>query len=331
MAQLTNMRIISLEELEENLGVNKLPDFVKSCEHEFISRTEQIAVRIAADHRIKAVFVSGPTSSGKTTFSNRLAVALTKAGCRTHLVSMDDYYQLREISFDEQGRPDFESIDTLDIDLMLEHLSDLFAGKPVRLPEFSFVDRSRRWPDDRLIQLGERDLIIVEGLHGLSPKISGQLNHDQYHGIFIMPWCSFLDGRQLLGSRDVRVLRRISRDVMHRGSTAMSTIDYWPMIERTEQAFVPEYLARADEYINSCLPYEFCVVAPLAAKEISLSLEQFEAGRLPDSIYLKGHINRYADLEAAVADARSLLSACERIPQVDRSIVPALSILNEFV
>jgi type IV secretory pathway ATPase VirB11/archaellum biosynthesis ATPase len=109
MAQLTNMRIISLEELEENLGVNKLPDFVKSCEHEFISRTEQIAVRIAANHRITAVFVSGPTSSGKTTLSNRMAVAHTKRVV-THLVLwMIIISCARSGSMSRQAR--FESID----------------------------------------------------------------------------------------------------------------------------------------------------------------------------------------------------------------------------
>lgn len=331
MAELTNMRIISLEELEENLGVNRLPSFIESCESDFVKRTESIAARIAGCPDIKAVFVSGPTSSGKTTFSKRLAAALTRAGVNTHLVSMDDYYQLKEISYDEWGRPDFESLATLDVELMLEQLSDLFAGKPVSLPEFDFVSRSRRWPQDRLIKLGARELVIVEGLHGLSPLVSGQLDHHQYFGIFIMPWCSFLDGRQLLGSRDVRVLRRISRDVMHRGSTAMSTIDYWPMIEKTEQAFVPDYLARADEYVNSCLPYEFCIVAPLAAKEISRSLDQYDNNSLPSSIYLRGSHGHYADLKSAIDEAKYLLAASERIPQVDRSVVPIESILNEFV
>ena len=111
----------------------------------------------------------------------------------------------------------------------------------------------------------------------------------------------------------------------------MSTIDYWPMIEKTEQAFVPEYLARADEYVNSCLPYEFCIVAPLAAKEIKKSLDQYENDSLPSSIYLRGSHGHYADLSSAIDEAKYLLTASERIPQVDRSVVPIESILNEFV
>jgi hypothetical protein len=145
-----------------------------------------------------------------------------------------------------------------------------------------------------------------------------------------MPWCTLLDGRQLLGSRDLRMLRRISRDVLHRGSTALSTVDYWPMIHKTEQQFFPEYLAAADEYVNSCLAYEFCVVAPLASAQLALSLEQYENGRLPGSVY-KLEQHGYADLPAAVAEARLLLRACSRIPAADREIVPADSILNEFI
>jgi uridine kinase len=331
MAQLTQMRIVSIEDLEENLGVNKLPAFIDQCESGFLSRTEQIASRIASDPEIRAVFVSGPTSSGKTTFSDRLAQALAQRGCRTHLVSMDDYYHVSEIKYDDAGRPDFESIETLDIDLMLTQLSDLFRGRQVKLPQFDFVTRSRLWPQERELRLAARDLILVEGLHGMSDMISGQLDSHQYYGIFIMPWCSLLDGRQLLGSRDLRMMRRISRDVMHRGSTALSTIDYWPMIEKNEMSFIPPYLTRAKEYINSCLPYEFCVVAPMAARQIRISLEQHADGSLPASIYLQNKDRHYADLEAALEEAECLLAACEKIPELNRAFVPPHSILNEFV
>lgn len=331
MAVLSQMRIISLEELESNLGVQRLPAFIEHCESMFLDRIRQIAGHIAADPGIKAVFVSGPTSSGKTTFSTRLTIALAELGCRTHLVSMDDYYHLKEIDFDDYGRPDYESISMLDTDLMLTQLSDLFQGRRVTLPHFDFVTRSRSWMRDRELQLTGHDLVLVEGLHGLSELVSGQLDHHQYYGVFIMPWCTLLDGRQLLGSRDLRVLRRISRDVRHRGSTALSTIDYWPMIEKIEQSFIPPYLARADEYINSSLPYEFCVIAPLAAREIQKSLDQHAADELPRSVYLRDREEHYADLTAALEEAACLIDACARIPEIDRSLVPPHSILNEFI
>lgn len=330
MAQLQNMTIISIGELESQLGVSKWPKYISACEDAFVARIQQIADRILADSQIRAVFVSGPTASGKTTFSTRLAQMLNQTGRPTRLISLDDYYNSDVGRFDEKGRPDYESIDMLDTNQMVADFSNLMAGRRVQLPSFDFVARHRIIELDKNVALQDREILLVEGLHGLSELVAGQLPPEHCLGVFIMPWCTLLEGRQLLGSRDLRILRRVSRDVLHRGSTALSTLDYWPMIDRTELQFFPEYLARADEYINSCLPYEFCVIAPLAATQLAHSLDQYEMGRLPGSAYRKAQ-QGYADLPAAVAEARLLLRDCALIPAADRSVVPAQSILNEFI
>jgi len=330
VAELRNMNIISIGELERQLGVLKWPRFIAACEDYFQKQIQGILNTITADDRIRAVFVSGPTASGKTTFSGHLARMLSDNGHPTRLLSLDDYYKTRITRYDEYGRPDFESIDTLDTDQMVIDFSSLLAGKQVQLPSFNFVTRERFFEPEKNISLMEHEVIIVEGLHGLSDLVAGHLRHEQWFGVFIMPWCTLLDGRQLLGSRDLRILRRISRDVLHRGSTALSTLDYWPMIDRTEQEFFPKYLARANAYVNSSLAYEFSVIAPLAARQIEESLLCYEMGQLPRSIYIQGD-RSYADLPSAVQEARDLLQACERIPSADRSIVPVSSILNEFI
>ena len=330
MAELKQMRIISIGELEENLGVNKLPRFVESCESAFQLRIQQIADRILENRQIRAIFVSGPTASGKTTFANRLSRLLTGQGRPTRQISLDDYYNITAGNYDDKGRPDFESIETLDTAQMVADFSGLLDGQAIQLPAFDFIQRTRLYQPENRVQLRKNELIVVEGLHGLSGLVAGHLPREQYLGVFIMPWCTLLDGRQLLGSRDLRILGRISRDVLHRGSTALSTLDYWPMIDRTEKQFFPTYLAHADEYVNSCLPYEFGVIAPLTAQHLARSLEQYEMGRLPGSVYRRDQ-QGYADLPVAVAEARDLLRDCLRIPATDRSIVPPLSILNEFI
>ncbi|MDD2533971.1 MAG: hypothetical protein PHC86_04675, partial [Eubacteriales bacterium] len=166
MAQLNQMSILTIEDLEESLGVNKFGAYVESCEARFEDQIKSVVSRAAQDLRIQAIFVSGPTSSGKTTFSRRLATAVAALGRRAEVISLDDYYQVSTTRYDEWGRPDFESIDTLDTDLMVSHFSDLLALKTVVLPVFDFVTRSRSYPADRAMTLQANDLIIVEGLHG---------------------------------------------------------------------------------------------------------------------------------------------------------------------
>lgn len=330
MAQLYQMSVLTVEDLEESLGVAKFGQYVESCEARFTEQISSVVHRASEDQNIRAIFVSGPTSSGKTTFARRLAQAVREEGRKAYVLSLDDYYRVSTTRFDAWGRPDFESIDTLDTDLMVSQFKDLLDGKKVSVPLFDFVTRTRSYADDRTITLQDKDLIIVEGLHGLHESVAGRLPKAAWLGVFIMPWCSLLDGRQLLGSRDLRILRRISRDVVHRGSTALSTIDYWPMIDRTEQAFFPAYLKRADVYINSCLDYEFCIVVPKAYQQILMSLQQYEDDTLPGSIYLNGR-GGYADLDSALVEARHLAAACEHIPMIDHIVIPPDSILHEFV
>jgi len=332
MAQLVHMRILSIEDLEESLGVSRFRDFILHSEERFQKQLAKVVRRVTEDLAIQAVFVSGPTSSGKTTFSRRLAEAVRDSGRLARVVSLDDYYKVDSVRYDAWGRPDFESLDTLETDLMASQLADLLQGKTIILPRFDFVTRTRSMPVENELTLGTGDLLIVEGLHGLHDSIVGHLPRQAWLGVFIMPWCSLLDGRQLLGSRDLRMLRRISRDVVHRGSTALSTIDYWPMIDQTEQQFFPQYLKQADVYINSCLDYEFCIVAPKAYHHILSSLQEYEDETLPASIYIRPtHALGYADLDSAVAEARHLVAACEHIPMVDHFEIPDQSILHEFI
>ncbi len=330
MAQLTHMTIISIEELEEELGVQRFKKYINFCEAQFETQLSGVINQLTEDRDIRAVFISGPTASGKTTCSRRLSEAVRNRGRQARVISLDDYYKVESIRFDPWGRPDFESLDTLETSLLAHDLNELLAGRTVQMPSFNFVSRTRSYPPENTLTLAEGDLLIVEGLHGLHESISGQLPRKAWLGVFIMPLCSLLDGRQLLGSRDLRILRRISRDVVHRGSTALSTIDYWPMIDQAEDQFFPQYLHDADIYINSCLPYEFCVVAPRAYHYILNSLQEYEDDTLPGSIYINNG-RGYADLDSAVAEARHLVAACEHIPMVDHVEIPPQSILHEFI
>jgi len=334
MAILENRLTLSVEDLEEHLGALRLPRYVREAEDAFLERTHQIAQHIANNPQIRVVFVSGPTSSGKTTFADRLITSLLSEGKTAMRVSLDDYYSTAQLHYDTEGRPDYESLTTIDTQLACDNIKDLLAGLVTSMPVFDFHKRERA--DEAVfpkVQLDSEGLLLVEGLHGLSPEIAGLIPRETWLGIFIMPWGEVVADRRLIESQEVRLLRRIIRDVRHRGAHALATLDYWPMIASSEQNYFPEYLARADFYVNSLLSYESMVVAPIALADIRSALAQYEQNTLAPSVFLAHAVpaKSYADLPAALAAARKLVEDLSRVPSADQRIVPANSILNEFL
>lgn len=330
MAEFSKLVELSVEELEKKLGGSRLTQFIEESESGFSQQVDIVAERIINDTDIKAFFVSGPTSSGKTTFSNQFTKRLIEGGRNTYLLSMDDYYKTEDTRYDEDGRPDFESIDTLDLDLMLEDISKFFAGSEVALPTFVFTTRSRFFAPEKVINPQPGDVLVVEGLHGLAPEVINSLPEDKTFGLFIMPHGRVHSDARMISGSDIRMLRRISRDVRQRGSSALATIDYWPMIEQAEQSFIPGYLEAADFYINTLLPYEFMVTATLARDQIQISLDQLLKGTLPPS---RNTINPsgWSDLSTAVKKATKLVEASAKLPSISPNLVPPTSILQEFI
>ncbi|HHV41734.1 MAG TPA: hypothetical protein GXX72_02655 [Clostridiaceae bacterium] len=330
MAELSKLIELSVEDLENNLGSNRLSQFIEESEQNFLEQVKAVAEKVIENKQIKIFFISGPTSSGKTTFSNHFTSRLSAAGRKTYLLSMDDYYKTEEISYDSDGRPDLESIETLDIGLMLDDILRFYEGREVSFPTFVFQTRTRIYEPEKIIRPEVGDVLVIEGLHGLSPEIINFLPAEESLGLFIMPHGRVHSDARMLSGTDIRMLRRISRDVRQRGSSALATIDYWPMIERAEQDFIPGYLAAADFYINTLLPYEFMVTATLARDQIHVSLDGLLKGTLQPS---RNTINPvgWSDLPRAVKKAMQLTEASANLPSVSPSVVPETSILQEFI
>lgn len=329
MAVLENHVNVTLGDLERNLTSFKIEDYIFSCENKFDDQVLKIAKDIISDGKIRAVFISGPTASGKTTFTHKLAGYLQNAGKQTEILSLDDYYYFTEYSFDEYGRPDFESLDILDTKLMLEQIESLIEGREVLVPGFDFIVKDRDPAKARKISIPENGILLVEGLHGLSDYISGTLPKYEWVGVFIMPYATLMDDIRLLDMRDIRILRRSARDVLHRGASALATIDYWPMLDSAEDLHFPEYLKNADYYINSFMPYEFYCVAPLAHNLILKSLSDYNNGKPIDSNLTKH--KGLAQPEPAITLAERLVKATQKIPKISLNLVPETSILNEFI
>ncbi len=330
MAELSDLIVLSIEDLEKNLGRAKFRDFVCQSEAHFTRQVEAIADYILHHRDVRAIFVSGPTSSGKTTSSKLMSKRLTEAGLRTFHLELDDYYRPEKLRHDDQGRPDFESIDTIDLEVLGQDLERLFQNQEVAIPTFDFKTRQRHYLPGKTIQLTEGDVLLVEGLHGLSDVIMDKLPKARRVSYFILPHARVLSDTRMLSGSDIRILRRISRDVRHRGATAIDTIDYWPMIDRAESDFIPSYLAAADFYVNSILSYEFMVIGPMARIEIERSLDRFYKGQLPPSSYTNNP-SGHSYLKRPIREANRLSHVCAQLPAVDPSFGPDESILQEFL
>lgn len=329
MAVLENHLLVTLNELERNLSMFKLSDYIRECEADFNARVEAIAMQAALDRGIKAIFISGPSASGKTTLNTKLAGALEKNKIRAVNISLDDYYYTHEFETDEYGRFDYESISTLDTRLIINHMKELIDGKTVDIPYFDFLTKSRRPEKAKSTALHSNDILLVEGLHGLASQIAGSLPSNKWIGVYIMPYATLKDDHTLLDPRDLRMLRRTVRDVLNRGANALSTIDYWPMLDKAETSSFPEYLANADIFINSAMPYEFYCIAPLAKRMIEDSILDYRNTKIGNSRLNK--TGGYAQVELALETAYRLHTAASKIPGISIDLVPEDSLLNEFI
>ena len=174
MAELRDRIDITVEELEESLGAVRLPRFIAESEKSFVGRIDSICDEICSDTSKRAIFVSGPTSSGKTTFTLRLSKMINSRGRKAVHLSLDDYYNIKEVKCDKDGRPDFETINALDVERIQRDIKALLDGQTVIPPFFDFNVRKQMEGDpSSAICLGDDGVLVVEGLHGLSPRISG--------------------------------------------------------------------------------------------------------------------------------------------------------------
>lgn len=334
MAELRDRIDITVEELEESLGAVRLPRFISESEKIFVGRIDAICDEICSDLSKRAIFVSGPTSSGKTTFTLRLSKTINERGRKAFHLSLDDYYNIRDLKCDKEGRPDFETIDALDVERIQKDIKDLLDGKTIIPPFFDFTVRKQMEGDpSNAICLGDDGVLVVEGLHGLSPKISGECPSDKCSKVFIMPYGNVYCDSKLMDSNEIRLLRRIVRDYRHRSAHALATIDYWPMIQKSEEKYYEEYLTAADYHVNSFLAYESLIVAPMAMGDIKEALDKVESGSIEPSVFMEKSPSGkpFADLSAALVKANKLMGHLGKIPVISPEQVPSESILNEFI
>lgn len=246
---------------------------------------DEITSRNKDGQRVKMILISGPSSSGKTTFSKRLSIQLMTNGIMPYPISLDDYFVNREDTpKDAEGNYDFESLDALDLNFFKEQLNDLLTGKEIELPRFNFTT-GKRENSGKKLRLEPHMILILEGIHALNPALSESIPAENKYKIYVSALTTILlDNHNYIPTTDNRLLRRIIRDYKYRGYSAEETIARWGSVRAGEDKWIFPYQEYADAMFNSALIFELAVLKdyaePLLRKVPNNTPEYSEAHRL---------------------------------------------------
>lgn len=220
-----------------------------------------LAAQIASDDKKKFVMIAGPSSSGKTSFANRLSIQLIAKGRKPHPLSLDDYYVDREFCpKNPDGSFDFECLESIDVKLFNEDMNRLLKGEAVDMPSFNFKTGKREYRG-RKLTLGADDILVIEGIHGLNERLSQLIPPEHKFKIYISALTQLnIDEHNPLSTTDERLIRRIVRDARTRGTNAMETIAMWPSVRKGERENIFPFQEQADVMFNSALVYELAVL-----------------------------------------------------------------------
>ena len=261
----------------------------------------------------RMVLISGPSSSGKTTSAKRLGIQLGVLGLNPVLISLDDYFVDREKTpRDADGNYDYEALEAIDLELFNDHLARLIRGESVDIPRYDFITGRRTWHNAPLT-LDERSILIIEGIHGLNPALSEGLHTEAIYRVFVSALtCLNLDDHNRIRTTDVRLLRRIVRDMQFRATPPNNTLSMWPSVRHGEETWIFPYQENADRMFNTALHYELPVLRHYAydlLKAIPPENENYLA-------------------------ARRLIKTLNYFPDIDEGVlaeIPPLSLLREFI
>ena len=283
------------------LGISTVGDFNIACnkglatdlinvsealqEKKIAQIADEITSRNQNGERVKLVLISGPSSSGKTTFSKRLSIQLMTNGIRPYPISLDDYFVNREETpLGIDGKHDFESFYALDLAFFEEQLKELLEGKEVELPRFNFVTGKREWSGKKL-RIDDHMVLILEGIHALNPALTPNIPAESKYKIYVSALTTILlDNHNYIPTTDNRLLRRIIRDYKYRNYSAEETIARWPSVRAGEDKWIFPYQEYADTMFNSALLFELAVMKeyaePILRKVPNNCPEYSEAHRL---------------------------------------------------
>lgn len=286
---LKTMHTQYLADLNKEVSNSEIKEFIGSCELIFNESIAKVANTIHEKKDIKIILISGPSSTGKTTTTQRLSSYLKALGYKTIPISVDDYYKDREeIPKNERGESDFESLNSIDTKMFNEDLTNLLNGKSVCLPVYDFTIQKKNRRANSIV-MKENSILLIEGLHGLNEELTSSVEEKYKYKIYLSPFIPLgIDRHNYVSTIDLRLLRRIVRDNRTRATNVSKTMELWQSVREGEEKYIFPFIHQADVIINTAYPFEVGVlkvfVEPLLYSVGLDSPYYEEARRLIDSL-----------------------------------------------
>ena len=304
------LNISSVGELNDAIVTRKQGELINLSETIQDFRLQQIANQISEQrNNIKFVLISGPSSSGKTTSSRKLSLYLRTLGLNPIPISLDDYFLNRdETPLTEDGKPDFESLRAIDVKLFNNQMNKLLKGNKVTAPTFDFIEGKKIF--NKTLQMGEKDILVIEGLHALSDEILKEIPRKKKFKMYISPLVYLnIDDDNRINLTDIRLLRRMVRDNRTRGYSPSKTLASWCEVRNGEEKYVFPYQDNADVIFNTFLAYELAVL----------------------KVYAEPLLHKVSEDDPEYLTAIRLIKLLDLVLPMPSDEVPSLSILREFI
>lgn len=305
------VNVLSAASLNDMVANGKINDFIDIAETHQEKCISDIASQIVKSKKVRVVLIAGPSSSGKTTSAKKLGLELQAMGYTPKLISLDCYYAGRDKApLDENGKPDYECLEALNVELLNQNLVDLFAGKEVNIPSYDFHTGTSFFEEKNKMTLADNEILIMEGIHGLNPKLTAKVPEECKFKIYLSALTQLnLDDHNRVSTSDNRLIRRIVRDNNFRGKPAEGTIAMWPSVQKGEELHIFPFHNNADAILNTALDYELSILRVYAAPLLR---------RVPPTM-------------AEYSEAQRLLNFLENFATIAPTEVPPRSIIREFI
>lgn len=302
--------VITVYKLNTAIQENRIKDIIMLAEALHEKKIANIADDVVSRKNVKMILIAGPSSSGKTTFAQRLGIQLRLNGLKPVTISVDNYFvERQDTPRDENGEYNFECIEAIDLKLFNEHLVKLLNGEEVEVPEFDFTVGTKRY-NGKTMKLAEDEVLVIEGIHCLNDKLTSQIAKDQKYKIYISALTVLnMDRYNRISTTDTRLIRRIVRDHQFRGYSAIHTLNTWHKVTEGEEKNIFPFQEEADKIFNTSLIYELNALKPIAMpllQEITREDKQY-------------------------AEAQRLINILKYFRKIPNGYVPDNSLIKEFL